>query len=70
MSCGSRKDRTDDTVLDLSGQDCLSQLVTTIAMLVSDTYIAIVIIEVEFWHFYIVIAHIHVCVGVEVNGVL
>ena len=48
VSCGSRKDRTDDTVLELSGQDCLSQLVTSIAMLVSDTYIAIVIIEVEF----------------------
>ena len=48
MSCGSRKDRTDDTVLELSGQDCLSQLMTSIAMLVSDTYIAIVIIEVEF----------------------
>ena len=30
VSCGSRKDRTDDTVLELSGQDCLSQLVTPI----------------------------------------
>ena len=29
-ACGSRKDRTDNTVLELSGQDCLSQLVTTI----------------------------------------
>ena len=30
VSCGSRKDTTDDTVLELSGQDCLSQLVTPI----------------------------------------
>ena len=30
VSCESRKDRTDDTVLELSGQDCLSQLVTPI----------------------------------------
>ena len=32
VSCVScRKDRTDDTVLELSGQDCLSQLVTPLA---------------------------------------
>ena len=30
VSCGSRKDRTDNTVLELSGQDCLSHLVTPI----------------------------------------
>ena len=30
VSCGSRKDRTDETVLELRGQDCLSQLVTPI----------------------------------------
>ena len=28
MSCGSRNDITDETVLELRGQDCLSQLVT------------------------------------------
>ena len=57
MSCGSRKDRTDDTVLELSGQDCLSQLVTPICY--SDAIVARVIIEVEFGVLYIVIAHIH-----------
>ena len=30
VSCESRKDRTDETVLELRGQDCLSQLVTPI----------------------------------------
>ena len=30
VSCGSGKDKTDDTVPEVSGQDCLSQLVTPI----------------------------------------
>ena len=30
VSCGSRKDRADETVLELRGRVCLSQLVTPI----------------------------------------
>ena len=41
VSCGSRKDRTDSTVLELSGQDCLSQLVTTICYVYASDAIAI-----------------------------
>ena len=43
-------------MLELSGQDCLSQLVAPYA---NDAIVARVIIEVEFGVLYIVIAHIH-----------
>ena len=55
MSCGNRKERTDETVLELRGQDCLSQLVTPICKWCYSS----VVIELEFGILYILIAHIH-----------
>ena len=36
---GSRKDRNDDTVVELRGQDCLSQLVTPVTTYASDAIV-------------------------------
>ena len=55
MSCESRKDKTDKTVLELRGRDCLSQLVAPICLCCYSS----VIIELEFGILYIVIAHVH-----------